>query len=57
MGSASPHFFLLATDLEAKEVIATGYGTTVEQALQNAKTLAIEQVASTFSLREYHGCR
>ena len=40
--------FSLATDLEAKEVIATGYGTTVEQALQNAKTLAIEQVASTF---------
>ena len=40
--------FSFATALEAKEVIATGYGTTAELALQNAKTVAIEQVASTF---------
>lgn len=39
---------LLAGTAEAREVVATGYGTSVEFALENAKTLAIEQVAGTF---------
>ena len=39
---------LFSANLAAKEVIATGYGTTVDLALQNAKTVAIEQVAGTF---------
>ena len=39
---------LFSTNLAAREVIATGYGTTVDLALQNAKTVAIEQVAGTF---------
>ena len=37
-----------SANLAAREVIATGYGTTVELALENAKTVAIEQVAGTF---------
>ena len=39
---------MFTANLAASEVIATGYGTTVDLALQNAKTLAIEQTAGTF---------
>lgn len=33
---------------QAKEVVSTGYGKTVAEALQNAKVTAVEQVAGTF---------
>ena len=39
---------LLCQNLQAAEVTVTGYGTTVDEALQNAKTAAVEQVAGTF---------
>jgi hypothetical protein len=39
---------LLCQNLLAEEVTVTGYGSTVDEALQNAKTAAIEQVAGTF---------
>jgi len=39
---------LFSANLAAREVIVTGYGTSVDLALQNAKTVAIEQVAGTF---------
>lgn len=39
---------LLCQNLQAEEVTVTGYGTTVDEALQNAKTAAVEQVAGTF---------
>lgn len=45
-------FLLLASlfslNLQAEYVIATGYGKTVAEALQNAKTAAVDQVAGTF---------
>lgn len=37
--------FLLATNANAAEVVVTGFGKTVEEALQNAKVAAVEQVA------------
>ena len=39
---------LLCQTAQAEEVTVTGYGTTVDEALQNAKTAAVEQVAGTF---------
>ena len=39
---------LLCQNLQAEEVTVTGYGKTVDAALQNAKTAAVEQVAGTF---------
>ncbi|OYW38269.1 MAG: hypothetical protein B7Z35_07810 [Hydrogenophilales bacterium 12-61-10] len=39
---------LLCQNLQAEEVTVTGYGSTVDVALQNAKTAAVEQVAGTF---------
>ena len=39
---------LVAVNLLAEEVTATGHGRSVDEALQNAKTAAVEQVAGTF---------
>jgi hypothetical protein len=39
---------LFCQNLLAEEVTVTGYGTTVDEAWQNAKTAAVEQVAGTF---------
>lgn len=39
---------LLSLHLHAEEVTVTGYGKTVDEALQNAKIAAVEQVAGTF---------
>ena len=39
---------LLCQNLQAEEVSVTGYGATVDEALQNAKIAAVEQVAGTF---------
>lgn len=33
---------------QANEVVSTGYGRTVDEAMQNAKTTAVEQIAGTF---------
>jgi hypothetical protein len=39
---------LVVVNLMAEEVTATGHGHSVDEALQNAKTAAVEQVAGTF---------
>ena len=39
---------LLAANANATEIIATGYGKSVEDALQNAKVAALEKVTGTF---------
>lgn len=39
---------LFSLNLQAEEVTVTGYGKSVDEALQNAKTAAVEQVAGTF---------
>ena len=40
--------FLVATNAYSVEVVVKGFGKTVEDALQNARTAAVEQVAGTF---------
>ena len=39
---------LVVTSAQSAEVMATGFGKTVDEALQNAKTAALEQVTGTF---------
>lgn len=41
-------FATFSLSLQAKEVTVTGYGASVDEALLNAKTAAVEQVAGTF---------
>ena len=39
---------LVVTSAQSAEVMATGFGKTVDEALQNAKIAALEQVTGTF---------
>jgi hypothetical protein len=42
------NLWLVVTGAQSAEVMATGFGKTVDEALQNAKTAALEQVTGTF---------